>query len=168
MLDFSRVRAVAAVLSVFFFAGCSSVTFTPAEGKGARPAKPDGFEVKVLGKDWSIRYEIIGTVSCQDSARSSIWNWWTDQQALIMKLKDSNRQRLVDKTREAGGDALIGLNHSISTGGSGGLGVGLGVGIGNSPVGVGVGTSLFAGNPTIRLVSHGRVGVIKQRPGEGR
>ena len=102
-------------------------------------------------------YRIIGTVSCQDSASSSIWNWWTDYEALITEMKKGNRKRLLAKTRDVGGDALIGLVHDLRSGGGAG-GVGVGVGVGG---GVGVGTSLFGSNPKVIIVSHGMVGVEK-------
>jgi len=154
-----KISAVAGLLLFAVLAGCSSVSFTPLEGEEELSPKPGDFEVQVLDPGAG-GYRIIGVVSCDDSASSSIWNWWTDQYVLINELKEGNRERLVDKVRDVGGDALIGLNHEVMIGGSsGGVGVGVGMGVGGGPVGVGLGTSLLSGSPKVYVLSHGDVGV---------
>lgn len=146
--------------ALFALTGCSTVTYLPLDPEETFPPIPEGAEIPSLSQAEAIGYRVIGSVSCQDSASSSIWNWWTDQQALIMEMRGENLERLCEKIREIGGHALIGLTHDIGYGGSsGGVGVGMGVGIGSGPVGVGVGTSLFSGNPRIVVVSYGQVGI---------
>lgn len=158
MQFFTKIMAVSFLILVAALVGCSSVTYVPLDEAEIFAPKPKGFDVKLVGGRAAHGYRLIGSVSCQDSAASSIWNWWTDQQALIVKMKASNEKRLKKKVREAGGDAIIGLTHDLSYGGSSG-GVGLGVGVGGGDVGVGVGTSLLGGNPKIIVVSYGQVGV---------
>ena len=153
-----KVRLAAVFLILPLLWGCSSVTFTPVEGAETFPAKPRNFEVRILPKGAAQNYQIIGMVSCQDSASSSIWNWWTDQQALIIGMKDDNLERLLKEVRKVGGDVLIDVRHDVRAGGSTG-GVGVGVGTGSSGVGVGVGTTLMSGSPKIYVVSYGEVGV---------
>ena len=147
------------------FCACSSVTFTPVEGEMERASKSGDFEVRVLGSGEADGYRIIGTVSCQDSASSNIWNWWTDYHALIEEMKRDNERRLLKKVRGVGGDVLIGLTHDILSGGSSGGGVGVGVGYGTGNVGVGVGTSILGSNPKVTVSSHGKVGVIEEGGG---
>jgi hypothetical protein len=159
MQTHAKIFIAAALLVFAVLAGCSSVSFTPREGEGELPPKPDDYEVLLLDPG-APGYRVVGVVSCDDSASSSIWNWWTDQYALIQELKEDNRERLIDKVREVGGDALIGLDHEVLIGGSSG-GVGMGVGVGSGPVGVGVGTSLFSGSPKIIVASYGDVGVLE-------
>jgi len=142
-------------------AACSSVTFTPLDGEAEQPPKPGDFVVNVHEEHDTQVYRIIGTVSCQDSASSSIWNWWTDYHALIEEMKSNNQVRLLKKTRKVGGDVLIGLTHDIISGGRGGGGLGMGVGYGSGNVGVGLGTSIFGSNPKVTVSSHGKVGVLK-------
>lgn len=153
------LTAALLVPAILALAGCSSVTFLPLEGESARESKPEGSEVPVLGVRDAVDMRIIGTVSCQDSARSSIWNWWTDSHALIEEMRAGNRVRLIEEVRSVGGDALIDLRHEISTGGGGGGSIGIGAGVGHGGVGVGIGTSLFGSNPKVYVVSHGKVGV---------
>lgn len=162
MQSFLRFTAVVFFSFIPVFLGCSSVTFTPLGEEETFAPKPDGFEVQLLSRRAAHDYRLIGSVSCQDSASSSIWNWWTDQQALIVEMKAGNEARLVEKVRDVGGDVLIGLTHDLSYGGTSG-GVGLGVGMGQGPVGVGVGTSLLGGNPRVVVVSYGEVGVERGR-----
>ncbi len=166
MQSFSKLSTILFLCLVPIMVGCSTVTFTPLDAEEIFDPKPDDFEVQVVGSDGARDFRLIGSVSCQDSAASSIWNWWTDQQALIVEMKAENVERLVERIREVGGDALIGLTHDLSYGGSSG-GVGLGVGMGRGPVGVGVGTSLLGGNPKIVVVSYGEVGVVKGTSSSG-
>ena len=152
---------VFALLWLIFFlglAGCSSVTFLPVDEELELPAKESGFEVQIVDRSAAKPWKIIGAISCQDSSSSSIWNWWTDQRALVTEMKAGNEQRLLDRIRGIGGQALIGLTHELSRGGSRG-GIGVGVGVGHGPVGIGVGTGLFGGGPTITVVTYGDVGV---------
>jgi hypothetical protein len=142
--------------------GCSAVTFTPLEGETERPPKPDDYTVPVLTGSAAEALYVIGLVSCEDSASSSIWNGWKDHQALIEEMKLYNLKRLKDKIIDVGGDALLDLVHDILTGGSGGGGVSLGVGAGSGGFGVGVGTQIFGSNPKIIVVSYGKVGVYRE------
>jgi hypothetical protein len=142
--------------------GCASVTFTPLEGETERTPKPDDFEVEVLSEHEGGDLITIGTVSCQDSGSSTIWNGWKDLQALIEEMKGYNLERLMRKIRAVGGDALIDLQHDVLTGGGGGGGVSLGVGAGSGGFGVGVGTRILSSNPKIIVVSHGKVGVYPE------
>ncbi len=151
--------ALILLAAVLALAGCSSVSFLPLEGEAPRDSKPDGFAIHLLDIRDAQQLRIIGKVSCQDSARSSIWNWWTDSHALIEEMKAGNRERLIAKVKSVGGDALIDLKHEIITGGGGGGGIGIGAGVGHGGVGVGVGTSIFGSNPKLIVVSHGKVGV---------
>jgi|GEM_PF-6550577 len=162
MLSLFRIIAIVTLFFVPFLAGCSSVTFIPLGGDVILEPKTDGFDVELVSRSEARNYEVIGSVSCQDGAASSIWNWWTDQQALIVEMKEENKARLLEKIREIGGDVLIDLTHELSYGGSSG-GIGLGVGVGRGPVGVGVGTSLLGGNPRIVVVSYGDVGIVRRR-----
>lgn len=146
-----------------FLAGCSTVTFTSYEQGMERTPKSKDFLIQVLEDEEG--YMIIGTVSYQDSGSSSIWNGWTDNQALIREMKEENIQRLVEKIREVGGEALIGVKHDIWSGGGGGGSVGLGVGYGCGNVGVGLGTQLFGSNPRIIVNSYGMVGVADAKEG---
>jgi hypothetical protein len=157
MQTLEKTAVLFVILSAALLAGCSSVTFTPVEGGEELPPKPKGFEVQVTDSA-PAGYRMIGVVSCQDSASSSIWNWWTDQYVLIEEMKVGNLERLLKKVRKVGGEALIGLSHDVMVGGSSG-GVGVGVGTGTGGVGVGVGTSLLSGSPKIYVLSRGDVGV---------
>ena len=170
MQSLIRIMAILNLALVPFLVGCSTVTFIPLDEEVILDPKPDGFDVELVSRSAARNYTVIGSVSCQDSAASSIWNWWTDQQALIVEMKAENKARLMEKIGEIGGDVLIDLTHDLSYGGSSG-GVGLGVGVGRGPVGVGVGTSLLGGNPKIVVVSYGEVGIVPRRedgPGEDR
>lgn len=140
--------------------GCSSVTFLPMGPDETFPPKPDDFVVKTLTSAEATDYRIIGQVSCQDSATSSIWNGWTDNHALVIELQDENIADLHEEIREIGGDVLIDVKHELGYGGSSG-GVGIGMGVGSGNVGFGVGTSLSSGNPRIIVVTYGHVGVRK-------
>jgi hypothetical protein len=152
---------VLALLWLFLFlglAGCSSVTFVPVDEELELPAKESGFEVRLVDRNAADPWKIIGAISCQDSSSSSIWNWWTDQKALVVKMQAGNEERLLERVRAVGGEVLIGLTHDISSGGSGG-GLGVGVGVGYGPVGIGLGTGLLGGGPKIIVVTYGDVGV---------
>ncbi|MFH2000336.1 MAG: hypothetical protein ABIK28_11685 [Planctomycetota bacterium] len=157
-LTIAMAMAVLSILSVP--AGCSSVTFLPVGPDESFPPKPEGYEILTLESDEAGDYRIIGQVSCQDSASSSIWNGWTDQKALVQEMQNGNIALLVEKVREVGGDALIEVQHELGYGGSSG-GMGMGVGLGSSGVGIGVGTTILGGNPTIIVVTYGHVGVRK-------
>jgi len=151
------IKSFALIAFLVIATGCSSVSFMPVDEDYVREPKPGDYEIAIVDNDNG--YIIIGSVSCQESASSSIWNWWTDNHALIEEMKSENKETLIDKIRDVGGDALIALQHKIITGGSSGGGVGLGLGVGHGPIGVGLGTSLLGSNPKIIVTSVGTVGV---------
>jgi hypothetical protein len=146
----------------FMLIGCSTVTFMPVnEDQEELKAKPKSFQVEQV--EGEAGYDVIGTVSCQDSASSSIWNWWTDNMVLIQKMKKNNREKLHKKVRQVGGDVLIDVQHELWQGGQSAGNVGVGVGTGVGGVGVGVGTSLFSSGGKLSINSHGKVGVRSKK-----
>jgi len=162
MKRFLEASLVACVAAWPLLAGCRSVTFIPSSEGETYPATPADFEVRILEPQEAVgEYRVIGSVSCRDSAASSIWNGWTDERALILELQEGNRERLLKKIRKVGGEALIGLKHDVVYGGSSG-GVGVGVGGGSGGVGVGVGTTILSGSPKVVVVSYGDVGVREE------
>ena len=102
---------LAGVVLFCTLSGCRTVTFTPVVEGMAYPPKSDNHEIVVLEPAEAGQYDIIGSVSFQDSALSHMWNGWQDLKSLGEELEFENIERLMEKVREVGGDALIGLQH---------------------------------------------------------